>query len=275
VQEHKETAAERKPLDCDWHADRVVYLTDARQSQHFAMVFDAFRAAGWDRNPHTGREVKLEHASFGSILGEDGTPFKTRSGDTVKLRELLEEAIERAGKVDAERGAELSAEKRAVVDRAVGIGAVKYADLRQDRNTDYVFAWDRMLSFQGNTGPYLQMQYTRIRSIYRKGGVTPEGVRAAGVVVELGHEDELALAKKLLQFGVIVESVARDLKPHYLCNYLYELCETFSRFFTNCPVLKADSESLKLSRLRLCDMVATVLRIGLRDLLGIEVLEEM
>jgi arginyl-tRNA synthetase len=169
----------------------------------------------------------------------------------------------------------LSAEKRAAVNRAVGIGAVKYADLRQDLVTDYIFSWDRMLSLQGNTGPYLQMQYTRIRSIYRKGGVTPEQVRAAKPQVYLGHEDEMALAKKLLQFGAVVESVARDLKPHYLCTYLYELCETFSRFFTNCPVLKADSEELKMSRLRLCDMVATVLRIGLFDLLGIDVLEEM
>jgi len=275
VQECKTTPTDQKPLDRDWHADRVIYLTDARQSQHFAMVFDTFRAAHWNKNPHTNTEVKLEHASSGSILGEDGTPLKTRSGESVKLRELLEEAIERASKIDAQRGADLTPEKRAIVDRAVGIGAVKYADMRQDRNTDYIFAWDKMLSFQGNTGPYLQMQYTRIRSIYRKGGTTSEAVRAANPVLSLDHEDELALAKKLLQFGPIVESVARDLKPHYLCNYLYELCETFSRFFTNCPVLKADTDALKLSRLRLCDMVATVLRIGLHDLLGIEVLEEM
>lgn len=275
VQEEKRTSDERKPLAKDWHADRVVYLTDARQSQHFAMVFDAFRAAQWDRNPINDGEVTLEHAPFGSILGEDGKPFKTRSGDTVKLKDLLTESIERAGKVDAERGAELSEEKRARVNRAVGIGGVKYADLRQDRITDYIFAWDRMLSLQGNTGPYLQMQYTRTRSIYRKGGITPEQVRAANPEISLAHEDEAALAKKLLQFGAVVESVARDLKPHHLCTYLYELCETFSRFFTNCPVLKAENEQLKMSRLRLCDMVGTVLRIGLNDLLGIEVLEEM
>ncbi|MCL2639282.1 MAG: arginine--tRNA ligase [Phycisphaerales bacterium] len=275
VQEHKETPADQKPLNQDWHADRVIYFIDARQTQHLAMLFDAFRAAGWNKNPHTNTEVQLEHASFGTILGEDGTPFKTRSGDTVKLKDLLEEAIERASKIDAQRGAELTPEKRAIVDHAVGIGAIKYADMRQDRNTDYTFAWDKMLSFQGNTGPYLQMQYTRIRSIYRKGNTTPEAVRDANPPLSLAHEDELTLAKKLLQFGPTVESVARDLKPHYLCNYLYELCETFSRFFTNCPVLKADSEALKLSRLRLCDMVATVLRIGLHDLLGIQVLEEM
>jgi arginyl-tRNA synthetase len=275
VRAEKKTPEEQKPLNKNWHADRVIYFTDARQAQHFAMVFDAFRAAQWDRNPATGNPVALDHAPFGSVLGEDGKPLKTRSGENVKLLELIKEAIDRAAAVKAERGAELSPEQRAKVNRAVGIGAVKYADLRQDRLTDYIFAWDRMLSLQGNTGPYLQMQYTRIRSIYRKGNTTPEAVRAANPQIALDHDDEAALAKKLLQFGAVIESVARDLKPHYLTTYLYELCETFSRFFTNCPVLKADSEALKLSRLALCDMVATVLRIGLHDLLGIEVLEEM
>src|SRR5262249_14405006 len=154
----------------------VIYFVDARQSDHFAMLFDAFRAAQWDHNPDrvdAGQEeekarVSLEHAPFGSILGKDGRPFKTRSGDTIKLKDLLEEAVERASKVDAARGAQLSPEKRAAVDRAVGIGAVKYADLKQDRMTDYRFDLDQMLSLEGNTGPYLQMQYTRIQSIYRK-----------------------------------------------------------------------------------------------------------
>jgi arginyl-tRNA synthetase len=275
VREEKKTPEQQKPLNRDWRADRVIYLTDARQKEHFAMVFDAFKAAQWDRNPLTENPVSLEHAYFGSMLGEDGKPFKTRSGESVKLADLLHEAIDRAAKVDAERGAQLSPEQRARVNHAVGIGAVKYADLRQDRLTDYVFAWDRMLSLQGNTGPYLQMQYTRIRSIYRKGNTTPEQVRARKPAIILDHDDEAALAKKLLQFGAVIDSVARDLKPHYLTTYLYELCEAFSRFFTNCPVLKADSEPLKLSRLALCDMVATVLRIGLQDLLGIQVLEEM
>ncbi len=275
VQEHKTTPAEQKPLDNDWHADRVVYFTDARQSQHFAMIFDAFRAAQWDHHPHTNGRVSLEHAPFGSILGEDNKPLKTRSGDTVKLKELLTEAVERAANVKAERGAELSPEKRAAVARAVGIGAVKYADLRQDRITDYVFAWDRMLSFEGNTGPYLQMQYTRIQSIYRRGNITPAQVVAANPPLLLEQENEAALAKKLLQFGAVVEHVARDLKPHLLCTYLYELCGAFSRFFESCPVLKAGVEELKMSRLLLCNMVATVLRIGLHDLLGIEVLDEM
>lgn len=297
VQEHKEKPADQKPLDRDWHADRVIYFTDARQSDHFAMLFDAFRAAQWDHHPHrpvapetpavdtpdtagavpgaVASSVALEHAPFGSILGGDGKPFKTRGGDTVKLKDLLAESIERAAKVDAARGAALSAEQRAKVDRAVGIGAVKYADLRQDRPTDYIFDFDRMLSLEGNTGPYLQMQYTRVRSIYRKGGITAEAVLAAKPEIMLDHADEMALAKKLLQFSGVIEIVARDLKPHHLCNYLYELCGTFARFFESCPVLKASNEALKMSRLFLCHCVADVLRVGLHDLLGIEVLEEM
>jgi arginyl-tRNA synthetase len=286
VQEHKHTPDVQKPLARDWHADRVIYFTDARQSQHFAMLFDAFRAAQWDRLPdedgdpmtndaRQGIPASLEYAPFGAMLGQDGKPFKTRSGDTVKLKDLLLESIERASKVDAARGADLPPDKRAAVDRAVGIGAVKYADLKQDRTTDYVFDFDRMLSLEGNTGPYLQMQYTRIQSIYRKGGTTAAAVVAANPALVLAHEAEAGLAKKLLQFGSAVEAVARDLKPHHLCNYLYELCGAFARFFEHCPVLKAESEELKMSRLLLCHYVASVLRIGLSDLLGIPVLEEM
>jgi arginyl-tRNA synthetase len=286
VQEHKRTPEEQKPLGRDWHADRVIYFTDSRQSDHFSMLFDAFRAAQWDHVPdeegrplsdeeQSARRVALEHAPFGTMLGKDGKPFKTRSGDTVKLKDLLLEAVERAARVDAERGAQLSPERRAQVNRAVGIGAVKYADLRQDRTTDYIFDFDRMLSLEGNTGPYLQMQYTRIQSIYRKGGITPEQVIAARPELQLEHEAELSLAKKLLQFGSVVEAVARDLKPHHLCNYLYELCGAFARFFEHCPVLKAPTEQLRMSRLLLCHHVAAVLRVGLQDLLGIEVLAEM
>ncbi len=177
--------------------------------------------------------------------------------------------------MDAARGAELSRERRAIVDRAVGIGAVKYADLKQDRTTDYVFDFDRMLSLEGYKGPYLQMQYTRIQSIYRKGNITRAQVVAANPALLLDHEAEAALAKKLLQFGGTVEAVARDNKPHLLCTYLYELCGTFARFFEHCPVLKADTEATKMSRLLLCHHVSTVLRVGLKDLLGIEVLDEM
>ena len=275
VHEPKTTPADQKPLATDWRADRVVYLTDVRQSQHFAMVFDAFRACQWNIHPLTRQEVSLEHAPFGTMLGEDKRPFKTREGTAAGLKMLIDESLERAGKVVAERAAELSPEKRAHVNFAVGIGAIKYFDLKQERTTDYVFSFDRMLSFEGNTGPYLQMQYTRVRSLFRKGSTTPEAVWAANPALILGHPDELALAKKLLAFGSVVESVARDLKPHYLCTYLYELSGNFAKFFETCSVLKAETEELKLSRLLLCDMTAQVLRIGLHDLLGIEVLEEM
>ena len=298
VQEHKTSPEEQKPLAADWHADRVIYFTDARQSDHFAMLFDAFRAAQWDHNPHrapppaapavdtpdgiasavaprSAFNTQLEHAPFGSITGADGKPFKTRSGDTARLKDLLEEAVDRASKVVATRAAELSPEKRAAVDRAVGIGAVKYADLKQDRITNYVFDWDRMLSFEGNTGPYLQMQYTRIQSIYRKGNITRAQVAAASPALIIDHPDEAALAKKLLQFSAVIDAVARDLKPHHLTTYLYELCGSFARFFESCPVLKAPTEALKMSRLLLCHHLATVLQIGLQDLLGMEVLDEM
>lgn len=275
VQENKTAPADQKPLAHDWHAHRVIYFTDVRQSQHFAMVFDAFRACQWDLHPATKAKLSLEHAPFGTMLGEDKRPFKTREGTAAALKLLLEEAVERAGKVDAARGAELSPEQRKKVDVAVGIGAVKYFDLKQDRATDYVFSFDRMLSLEGNTGPYLQMAYTRVRSIYRKGNLTPEQVWQSGAALILQHADELALAKKLLAFGGVVESVARDLKPHYLCTYLYELSGAFARFFENCPVLKAETDALRNSRLLLCDMVARVLRLGLQELLGIEVLDEM
>ena len=276
VQEHKEKPEDQKPLKGDWHADRVIYFVDARQSGHFAMFFDAFRAAQWDHNPHKpAARTMLEHAPFGTMLGNDGKPFKTKSGAAPKLKDLLQEAVQRASQVDAARGAQLSSERRAAVDKAVGIGAIKYADLRQDRVTDYIFDYDRMLSLEGNTGPYLQMQYTRIQSIYRKGQTTPEAVLAAKPQIIIDHADEAALAKKLLQFSSVVEAVARDLKPHHLCNYLYELCGAFARFFESCPVLRAASEPLKLSRLLLCHYVASTLKLGLQDLLGIDVLEEM
>jgi arginyl-tRNA synthetase len=218
--------------------------------------------------------TRLEHAPFGTMLGPDGKPFKTKSGESPKLIALIQESIERASKVDATRGAELSPERRAVVDRAVGIGAVKYADLKQDRTTDYIFDFDRMLSLEGNTGPYLQMQYTRVKGIYRKSGTTPEAVVAAKPMLLIEHADEAALAKKLLQLSGVIDLVARDLKPHHLCNYLYELCGAFARFFENCPVNKA-AEDVKMSRLLLCHYVASTLKIGLQELLGIEVMEEM
>ena len=269
--EEKTTPEQTAPLDQNWHAERIIYTTDARQAQHFAMVFDTIRAAHWDVNPVTKLPVILQHAAFGSILGEDGKPFKTRSGESVKLRELLQEAVQRADAVVEEKNPELPPADRRLVARAVGIGAVKYADLRQDRITDYQFVWDRLLALDGNTGPYLQYTFARIRSIFRKAGDLP----ATAVTIMLETPQERDLARRMLQFSDVVSAVLQDLKPHYLCTYLYDLCGSFSAFYENCPVLKAASPELRQSRLALCDLTAAVLKVGLSDLLGMELLEEM
>ncbi|NNM88766.1 MAG: arginine--tRNA ligase [Phycisphaerae bacterium] len=272
--ENKDTPEDRRPLAQDWHADQVIYVTDARQSQHFAMVFDTLRAARWDIHPQSHQHVQLDHAAFGSILGEDGKPFKTRSGESVKLRDLLTEAVSRASAVMLEKNPELSPQVHAAASRTVGIGAVKYADLKQDRTTDYAFSWARMLALEGNTGPYLQYCYTRICSIFRKAGQTPADVVLHGEL-KLNAPQEMALGRKLLQFPAAVEAVERELKPHHLCNYLYSLCCAFSAFYEACPVVKAADPELRTSRLILCELTAAILRLGLHDLLGIGVLEEM
>ncbi|MGC9259986.1 MAG: arginine--tRNA ligase [Phycisphaerae bacterium] len=269
--EDKTTPEETAPLDYNWHADRIIYTTDARQAQHFAMVFDTVRAAHWDINPVTQRPVELHHAVFGSVLGEDGKPFKTRSGESVKLRELLAEAVQRAEKVVMEKNPDLPAATRKMVARAVGISAVKYADLRQDRTTDYQFAWDRMLALEGNTGPYLQYTFARIRSIFRKAGAPLPPT----VEISLQTPREQDLGRRILQFNDVVAAVLHDLKPHYLCTYMYELCGAFSSFYENCPVLKAATPEIRQSRLALCELAGVVLNIGWRDLLGLELLEEM
>ncbi len=271
--ENKLTPEDQAPLNCDWHAQRVIYTTDSRQAQHFSMVFDALHAAHWDTNPVSGRPVRLEHAAFGAILGDDGKPFKTRSGESVKLRDLLAEAVQRADEVLLQKRPDLSAADRHAVAKAVGIGAIKYADLRQDRTTDYIFNWDRMLSFEGNTGPYLQYTYARICSILRKARQEVSAAPAGAII--LTEPQEIALAKKLLAFASAVDSVVRDLRPHHLCYYLYELCGAYSSFYENCPVLKAADATTRHSRLQLCVVTAGVLRVGLQELLGIAVLEEM
>ncbi|WP_437778135.1 arginine--tRNA ligase [Sorangium sp. So ce1097] len=246
-------------------AQRIVYVVGAPQSQHFAMVFATAREAGWLRPP-----ARAEHVAFGSVLGADKKMFKTRSGDTVKLSSLLDEAVERALKVVREKNPELDAEAAGAVARAVGVGAVKYADLSSDRIKDYVFDWDRMLAFEGNTAPYLMYAHARIRSIFRKGGVAS----ASGAGFLLGEPAERALALELLRFGAVLEDVAATLQPHHLCGYLYELARSFTTFFECCPVLKADSEALRRSRLALCEITAGVLAKGL-GLLGIEAPERM
>jgi arginyl-tRNA synthetase len=248
-----------------WQPDEIVYVTDGRQQLHFQQVFTAFRK--W--RPEA--KLKLAHVWFGSILGEDGKPFKARSGESVKLADLLDEAEQRAFAVVSEKNPELPEPQRREIARVVGIGAVKYADLLPNRQSDYVFSWDKMLALQGNTAPYLQYAYARIRSIFRKGADEIKGSSLRKIMLNAPHE--IALAKHLLRFGLVLEAVADDYRPNFLCNYLYELAGLFAGFYENCPVLKAEPAE-RASRLALCDLTGRVLKQGL-ELLGIETLEQM
>lgn len=249
------------------HADRIIYVTDARQAQHFAMLFQALRQAGWaDEN------IRLDHVPFGNVLGPDRKPFKTRAGGTVRLIDLLDEAEQRALKVVEEKGAIADEAERRRIAQVVGIGALKYADLANDRIKDYVFEWDRMLALDGNTAPYLQNAYVRIRSIFRKGEVDPAALDPRAIRVT--DDAERALALKLMQFGPTVASVADSLEPHRMCNYLYELASGYHQFYEQCPVLTAPDEPTRTSRLALSHLVARTLEQGLA-LLGIGVVEQM
>ncbi len=249
-----------------WSPNEIVYVVDDRQSAHFKKLFVTF--ARWQ--PEAAKKVKLVHVGFGKILGDDGKPFKTRSGDTVKLGELLDEAEERALKIVSEKNPDLPETQRREIARVIGLGSVKYADLLPNRQSDYVFSWDKMLALTGNTAPYLQYAYARIRSIFRKLD-NSESYKNAGL--KLAAPEEIALAKYLLNFGQSLEAVAEDFRPNFLCTYLYELAGKFTSFYENCPVLKAD-EATRNSRLLLCDLTARVLKQGL-DVLGIEVVEQM
>ncbi|MBI3875877.1 MAG: arginine--tRNA ligase [Verrucomicrobia bacterium] len=224
-----------------WQPDEIIYVTDGRQQLHFQQIFAAFRK--W----HGESKTKLAHVWFGSILGEDGKPFKTRSGETVKLTDLLDEADERALKVVTEKNPDLTEAARREIARIVGLGAVKYADLLPNRQSDYLFSWDKMLSLQGNTAPYLQYAYTRIRGIFRK------GTQDSNSGFNLTAPEEIALAKRLLNFGLVLEAVAEEYRPNFLCNYLYDLAGLFARFYENCPVLKAEGAE-RATRLLLCDL---------------------
>ncbi len=246
-----------------WNPDEIIYVTDGRQQLHFQQIFAAFKK--W----HGESKAKLAHVWFGSILGEDGKPFKTRSGETVKLSDLLNEAEDRAFKIVSEKSSELPDAQRKEIARVVGIGAVKYADLLPNRQSDYVFSWDKMLALQGNTAPYLQYAYARIKSIFRK---AESGSREAEI--KLAAPEEIVLAKHLLNFGLTLEAMAEEYRPNFLCNYLFELAGKFTSFYENCPVLKAENETTRNSRLALCDLTARVLKQGL-DVLGIEVVEQM
>lgn len=251
----------------DLEGDRVVYVVDARQSQHFAMVFSVAATAGW-----LGQSSTAEHVAFGTILGEDGRPFKTRSGDTVRLVDLLEEAQTRAAAV-VEARTDLDPAERASVARAVGIGAVKYADLVNDRVKDYVFAWDRMLAMDGNTAPYLQYAHARIRSIFRRAEAQADTSRTFSPAA-VAHPAERALALQLLSLAAVVDAVTDTLQPHRLCTYLFELAQAFTTFYEQCPVLRADTPEQRADRLGLCALTAVVLSLGL-GLLGIDTPDRM
>ena len=251
----------------EWNPDEIVYVTDGRQQLHFRQLFAIFRR--W----HPEANVKLAHVWFGSILGDDGKPFKTRSGETIKLAELLDEAEERALKIVTEKNPALPESERREIARIVGIGAVKYADLLPNRQSDYVFSWDKMLSLQGNTAPYLQYSYVRIRSIFRKAELDLSAIRNPQSAIVLAAPPEIALAKKLCQFGEVLPQVLDDFRPNTLANYLYELASAFHSFFEACPVLKSEA-AVRASRLALCDVTARVLKQGLA-LLGIEAPEKM
>jgi len=251
-----------------WHADEVIYVTDGRQQLHFRQLFASFNR--W----HPNHRLKLAHVWFGSILGEDGKPFKTRSGETVRLSELLDEASERALKLVNEINPEMDEAQRRRVAEVVGLGGVKYADLLPNRQSDYVFSWDKMLALNGNSAPYLQYAYARTRSVRRKAAEAgPTAPTAALSVVALEAPEELALAKLLLNFGLVLEGAAEEYRPNFVCNYLYELAGLFARFWENCPVLKGSPEQ-RVARLALCDLCGQVLKQGL-NVLGIEVLEQM
>ena len=243
-------------------ADSVWYVVGAPQILHFKQIFE-IAGRQW------GYKADLRHITFGSILGEDRKLMKTRSGENVPLRELLEEACRRARKIIEEKNPDLSEAEKIDVAQKVGIGAVKYADLSQYRMTDYVFSWDKMLSLQGNTAPYLQNGYVRIRSIFRKAGESAPKIDE----LTLGSSAEITLAKRLCQFAEIVPQVLNDFRLNILANYLFEVANSFHAFYEACPVLKSE-EPARSSRLALCDLTGRVLHRGL-DLLGIKVPEKM
>jgi arginyl-tRNA synthetase len=250
-----------------WSPDEIVYVVDDRQSGHFKKLF--LIVARW--KPEAVKNTKLVHVGFGKILGDDGKPFKTRSGDTVKLGDLLDEAESRAFKIVSEKSLDLSEAQRKEIARVVGLGAVKYADLLPNRQSDYIFNWDKMLALQGNTAPYLLYAYARIKSIFRKSETS--NIQHPTSNIQLDAVEEIALAKHLLNFGLTLEAVAEEYRPNFLCNYLFELAGKFTSFYENCPVLKAEG-AVRESRLALCDLTARVLKLGL-ETLGIETVEQM
>ncbi len=266
-----------------WQPDAILYVVDHRQSLHFEQLFTAARLWGY-------RDVELQHIAFGTVLGDDGRPFKTRSGSSVGLGGLLDEAVERAYAIvrandDGRPESLFSEEERRQIAERIGIGAIKYADLAHNRTSDYVFSYDKMLAMTGNTAAYLQYSYARVKSIFNK-AIAECGLRTADLVgtqaairnpqseIVFSNPQERALGLALLQFAEALDRVVADYRPNHLTAYLFELATCYSNFFENCPVLKAESDELRLSRLRLCDLTARIIERGL-NLLGIQVVERM
>jgi len=248
------------------HADRMLYFVDQRQALHFQQMFSLAKRAGF-----VPEETELEHMGFGTMNGPDGRPFKTRDGGTVKLIDLLDEAEERAYTLVKDKNPELDDQDLRTIAHAVGIGAVKYADLSKNRSSDYIFNFEQMLSFEGNTAPYLLYAYTRVASVFRKAGLEMTDVNGDFLLQE---EAEQALAARLVQFGEVLESVAEKGLPHLLCTYLYDVAGLFSTFYEHCPILSGDNETLKQSRLKLAALTARTLKQGM-ELLGLSPLERM
>ncbi len=247
-------------------AERVLYFIDSRQHQHLMQAWTIVRKAGY-----VPESVSLEHHAFGMMLGKDGRPFKTRAGGTVRLVDLLDEAEERAIKLIESKNPDLDQSEKNNIAKTVAMAAVKYADLSKNRTTDYVFDWDNMLAFEGNTAPYMQYAYTRVASIFAKAGIEMDSLSGD---ISISEEKEKTLIAKLLQFEEAVQSVAREGQPHIMCSYLFELAGQFSSFYEACPILNADNDATKNSRLKLAALTAKTIKQGL-SLLGINTLERM
>jgi arginyl-tRNA synthetase len=248
-------------------ADAALCVVDHRQHEHFDKLFDAARLWGYN-------DIELTHVSFGTVLGDDGKPFKTRSGDTVGLASLLDEAESRALAIAVEQNPELKQEQQKTIAKAVGIGALKYADLSQNRSSDYKFSYDKMLALRGNTATYLQFSYARVQGIIRKTGADMSEVRANPVPFAFATDVERELAVKLIRFGEAIDEVLVEYKPNLLCSYLFELTQVFFQFLEKCSVKDAETESLKQSRLQFCDLMSRTVETGL-GLLGIGVIDQM
>ena len=256
-----------------WRPDAILYVVDHRQSEHFAKLFAAARKWGCDG-------VDLRHISFGTVLGEDGKPFKTRAGDTVGLKGLLDEAVGKALQVVSENddakpgGPEIAADDRASIAEIVGCGAIKYADLSHNRTSDYVFSYDKMLTLEGNTATYMQYSYARVQSIFRRGQIDVETLSGTGGRLQIAHPAERSLALAILRFAEALDEVVVDFRPNQLTAYLFELAKRYSTFFEQCPVLKAESDAIRNSRLLLCSLTGRTIKQGMA-LLGIGVVDKM